>query len=148
MGYQLEAILGTKPSLENWCNQYYHATLISLPQNLYLIPLTDALYNEIKQDHQCNKIEGFLYLDNQIAAVLKNLSKSTSIAYVEAEFFAGTGEQHAILWKNRKVVSIEHEHNAINHILQKLGVSKNKHMDEFDTVGLGRQRHTINWIKK
>jgi hypothetical protein len=151
MAYQLQAILGSKHPLQTWCDQYNHAKLIPLYQNLYLVPFTDDLYDEINQFTKSPEITGFFFLNTRIASLLKNLSHSTSstIAYVESEYFGGTGEENAIVWENGDMVYKEQGvHSAVNRALKQLGVIKDEQKDEFDTVGLGNNRDTIDWISE
>ena len=74
------------------------------------------------------------------------------VAYLEAEYFGGTGEQHAVLWRGGEPRSFSSElPGAINIALGALGARRlpsgheGRLQDEFDSVGLGRHRHTEDW---
>jgi hypothetical protein len=83
-------------------------------------------------------------------------SANGPVAYVEAEYFDGTGEQSAVLWDTGQVVlgrlhlaeraSIPAVGTPISQALRRLGVTKGDHQDEFDAVGLGRHRNTEDWL--
>jgi len=79
------------------------------------------------------------------------------VAYVEAEYFGGVGEQHAAIWDGGALVwgpmsigfrqSIPPQGAAISQALRRIGVicSDGSH-DEFDAVGLRRHRHHEDWL--
>lgn len=64
------------------------------------------------------------------------------VAYVEAEYFGGVGEQSAVLWRD----GVREELGSINEALRALGVRGIAGRDEFDTVDLGRHRSTQDWL--
>ena len=82
------------------------------------------------------------------------------VAYLEADIFGGTGTQATVLWRNGEVclgpVSGEFTATAphpsssrqwpFNQALRELGVDRGDAFDEFDAVGLGRWRHTEDWV--
>jgi hypothetical protein len=70
------------------------------------------------------------------------LSDAGPVAWVEAEYFGGVGEQHAVVWRH----GVGEEVGTINAALQALGVRRSGDHDEFDTLGLGRYRATADWI--
>lgn len=72
-----------------------------------------------------------------------SLSEKGKAAYVEAEFFGGTGTQASVTFENgSKISGPKVSLKAINIALQFLGVSKSPSLDEFDSLGLGKYRHT------
>jgi hypothetical protein len=100
--------------------------------------------------------------------ISRRLSIAVRSAYVEAEFFAGTGNQAAVGLEGGMVrfgplrtqmptedregfeVVQEQDVMAINLALRWLGVVRSDLRDEFDTVGLGRVRgdwepHRFGW---
>jgi hypothetical protein len=70
------------------------------------------------------------------------LSDGGPVAWVEAEYFGGVGEQHAVVWRR----GVGEEVGTINAALQALGVRRSPDDDEFDTLGLGRHRATADWV--
>ncbi len=84
------------------------------------------------------------------AALLRlceGLSRNCAVAYVEAEFFGGTGMQASIAFSNGKQVApaVRAVH-AISEALRLLGVEKGRAYDEFEAVGLGQHRDTDDWL--
>ena len=76
------------------------------------------------------------------------LSPSAKAAYVEAEYFGGAGTHACALFEDSQPASeplVDDE--AINHALRWLGVQRDHERDEFDAAGLGRHRHTEDWLK-
>lgn len=87
-------------------------------------------------------------------------SLAGDIAYLEAEIFGGTGAQAMVLWRGGEVclgpVATEFTATApdpsssrqwpFNQALRELGVDRGDAFDEFDALGLGRWRHTEDWL--
>ncbi len=81
-----------------------------------------------------------------LALLCAELSSRGRIAYVEAESFGGQGEQAALLAEDGKLVGEPNVFlNAINGALSFIGVKQGDAHDEFDAVGLGRERDTEQW---
>jgi hypothetical protein len=98
--------------------------------SITLLPLTD---------------EGLEEIPESIAEIAAPLSRC---AYVEAEFFGGNGVQaFAMFSQGRLDGGIAVGKSVINDALRMLGVVAKRGQDEFDTVGLGRERHTDDWTK-
>ena len=79
------------------------------------------------------------------------------VAYLEAETFGGTGTQAMVLWRDGEVwlgpvttrataARASAEDGAVNQALRHLGVGRPGAIDEFDALGLGRHRHTEDWL--
>ena len=82
-------------------------------------------------------------------------SRRGPVAFVDAEFFGGTGSQRAQVWEQGRSVLgplVREEDDPapdvspISRALRRLGVVKGEHRDEFDAVGLGRHRDTEDWV--
>jgi len=74
------------------------------------------------------------------------LSRDGALVYVAAEFFGGVGEQVATLYRHGRVErEFASGYHAINDALAALGVTAESPKDAFDTLGLGRYRHTEDW---
>lgn len=76
---------------------------------------------------------------------LKEFKKGKSIADIHTDYFGGGGHQSARLFINgEKVYDVDDEftwsESPINTVLKMIGVDKEDHKDEFDTVGLGNYR--------
>jgi hypothetical protein len=87
----------------------------------------------------------------ELAAVLFELCSTLSprrpVAYIEAEFFGGSGVQaHVLISQNGAGASVNISDGAINYALAWLGVQPREGKDRFDTVGLGKHRETDGWL--
>ena len=92
--------------------------------------------------------EGAVDLPPSIAETAARFSTLGRVAYVEAEFFGGTGTQACVTWDGTDRVSdVLVDTSAINTALRFLGVRKEISHDEFDAVGLGHYRDTDEWEK-
>jgi hypothetical protein len=97
-----------------------------------LLPLTDGGLNAVPV----------------ISRLGAELSKAGRIAYVEAEYFGGTGTQANCLFEfGQPLAEPGVSEEAINEALRFLGVTAADGKDEFDTVDLGRNRGTEGWAR-
>lgn len=111
------------------------------------IPLSNELYDEINLNQSVG-IKNYDYLTEAIGAFCAELSGVCKVAYIEAEYFGGHGYQNGIVWNSGQFVFEQTlDGQAINGALLSLGIMRNEDHDEFDTVGLGRQRSVERWIK-
>lgn len=99
-------------------------------------------------------------LETAVVQYAADRSNRGPIAYVETEYFAGSGSQGAILWNEGQVVLGPLHHNdeiidghvvvpmlqgmPINRVLRAMGVRRSEH-DEFDSLGLGEIRDLGEW---
>ncbi len=73
----------------------------------------------------------------------KSTAKGGSLAYVETEYFGGTGGQAATAFVDgHEVVAPQTAKGSgpINQALRRIGVTRTAANDEFDTIGLGERR--------
>ena len=152
MAYTLEAILTHPKTLQPAPSWLWGANIVSLRQGISLIPVED----EWRDDYFPASKEipypesDFRSLTASLEYELRNHSYQGLIAYVEAEFFGGIGDQRAIAWENGNVVygpvSVE-DIGPISQALRLLGVQKQGFHDEFDAVGLQAYRYTEEWAE-
>ena len=164
MGYALQAVVARTEQLEGKLRQR-HAHLVPLEQHFSLIPVTPDLYDEVNRFAASGATHGFVFLSARVRGWLEELSLGGSLAYVEAEIFGGTGTQSACVYENGSCVlepftsnrdaqqnertKVPLADDAINAALRRLGaIVVQGSVDEFDSVGLGRARHTDDWLKK
>lgn len=148
MGYTLQGFIGSAPVLKTWGIRFQTAKIISLSDEQALVPLDDALQDEINQAAN-QLLEPWDILTEQIESVGCEMSRHGIVAYVEADYFGGRGDQSCIVWeKGKEQLRETRTAKAINHALKLLGVvcSANA-VDEFDTVHLGRHRRVEGWVE-
>ncbi|AGM08477.1 hypothetical protein [Amycolatopsis keratiniphila] len=133
--YCLQAVIVTEPARSRLLDAFEGARLVSLGQNLSLMPVTETRFD---------------------TGPLAACSAHGAVAYVEAEYFGGAGTQSAQVWERGETVlgplHVDEDEpdpadgSPISQALRRLGVLKGDHFDEFDAVGLGRHRYTDDWL--
>ncbi|MNC42139.1 hypothetical protein D3C75_909450 [compost metagenome] len=148
MGYYYRGFISSGDIINSFKQKYDNITAIKLYDDFVTIPLSDELYDEINQTTS-TPVSGFEYLTDEIGVICISLSEQSQIAYVEAEYFGGLGSQSGIIWEKNNTIFCEAvTDNAINRVLNILGIQKIQNKDEFDTVALGRHRNIEDWINK
>ncbi|MCX4576086.1 hypothetical protein OHB41_23465 [Streptomyces sp. NBC_01571] len=155
MSYDLQAVIAGEEVLRAASLDLPAARMASLGQGLSLMPMTDALFDSVA-DGSDNGALGFWRLPGGFEKTLADWSTAGPVAYVEAEYFGGVGEQQAAVWDAGTVVlgplhvqegqPFPPAGSAISQALRRLGVVASAGEDEFSAVGLGRHRHGERWI--
>lgn len=131
------------------CNQFDKAKKIDIGQGITLLPMTEELFDQINHLSISPDIDKFEYLTENIEREILKIIKDSHYAYVEAEYHGGQGGQMAIIWdKSHRKSILEFGQQKINSVLKGFGVRAEIGKDEFDTLGLGRYRNTMDWIEK
>ncbi|MGW1783197.1 hypothetical protein ACWCQQ_29275 [Streptomyces sp. NPDC002143] len=154
MSYELRAVIADDDLLRNATREISTARLAPLHQNLSLLPVTDDFFDAVT-DGSSNRPLNFPRMPSGFDLHLALWSSTGPVAYVEAEYFGGAGEQQAALWNNGALVLgplLLPEGSAhpaggspISQALRSLGVRRAGAYDEFEAAGLGRHRHTAGW---
>ncbi|MBE1484372.1 hypothetical protein [Plantactinospora soyae] len=155
MAYTLEAVIGPATLLRAAVQGQLAAVLVSLPQGLAMVPMTDELFDALTTGASGRPL-GFWKLPGGFDRVLAAWSSAGPVGYVEAEFFGGVGSQRAALWADGELtvgpLSIEEDQSfaeagsPISQVLRGLGVVRASHYDEFEALNLGRYRRTTAWL--
>lgn len=154
MGYVLQAVIGRTDQMLSHTAALDAVRLATLRQGLSLLPITDEFYDAVN-DGSPNAL-GFWRLPGGFDRVLAAWSMTGPIIYVEVEFFAGVGEQHAAVWTAGKLTLgplhlAEHEPfptvgSPISQALRELGAQRGAADDEFSAVGLREHRDHDGWL--
>jgi len=149
MAYELHAILGERSHLQRVCPLTLSVVPLPLEPRLGLIPLIDEMVDAAAwpKPSELPALEHADVLLPEVHRWLLDASNEGLIGYVEAEYWAGMGAQHAWAWKNGERVYPVGKQADVNGLLALLGVVRQAPNDEWDTVGLGRHRHTEDWLK-
>ncbi|MFC4516422.1 MULTISPECIES: hypothetical protein [Streptomyces] len=154
MGYELQGVIAASELLRVVSREVPEARVVPLRQGLSLMPMTDEVL-AAGTDGGGGGDLGFWRLPRRFETLLVQWSFAGPIAYVEAEYFGGVGEQRAVVWAagslalgplgtpkkwSTRAVS------PISQALRRLGVQKSLGEDEFDAVGLDRHRNNEDWI--
>ncbi|ANP56742.1 hypothetical protein J2Z21_008680 [Streptomyces griseochromogenes] len=155
MGYDLQAVIAGGEVLRGAVCDLPAARLASIGQGLSLMPVTDALFDSVADGSDVGAL-GFWRLPGGFGKTLADWSAAGPVAYVEAEYFGGVGEQQAAVWDAGTIVlgpvrvregqPIPPAGSPISQALRRLGVVASAGEDEFSAVGLDRHRHSEAWI--
>lgn len=147
MGYYLKAFIGRLEDLEKVKGKFQNAKTISLTDEIALTPMTKDLFNEINNYRTNNEIGKYEFLTTDVENEILMIINDGMISYVEVEYWGGEGGQSGIIWKEgKRIFEKDFEQEVVNAILRQFGIVRSKLRDEFDTVGLGRERNTEDWI--
>ncbi|MEH0447841.1 hypothetical protein QA811_30375 [Streptomyces sp. B21-102] len=155
MSYDLQAVIAGEEVLNTAVRVLSAARLASLGQGLSLLPMTDALFDSLSEGVDTGAL-GFWRLPGGFAKTLADWSTAGPVAYVEAEYFGGVGEQQAVVWDGGAIVlgplrvpegrPPPPAGSAISQALRRLGVVAGAGEDEFTALGMERHRHVEGWI--
>jgi hypothetical protein len=155
MSYELRAVIAGQDVLRNVVRELPAARSAPLGQGLSLLPVTDALLAAAGGGDTTRPL-GFWWLPAGFDARLAAWSAAGPVAFVEAEYFGGVGEQRTAVWAGGALVLGplavgEGERfpvggSPISQALRRLGAVARDGGDEFSAVGLGRHRRSGRWI--
>jgi hypothetical protein len=145
MGHSIAGFIARTEVLRAGTRHLRHAVIASLEQGFGFLPATDALDDELGGGESPH--EEFWRLTQGLARLGAEMSRGGPVAYVETDYFGGSGDQAAMVWEDGEVLSEPRKTRlgAINDALLRLGVEKGDADDRFDALGLGRHRHTDDW---
>jgi hypothetical protein len=113
-------------------------------EHLYREPHSSGYLRRRAQDPS----DAFEYLSARVATWIAEGSRGGRLAYIEAEYFGGTGAQAAIGFEGGTVTlaaTRSEDVGPINSALRFLGVACTSTQDEFESVGLARHRRLEEW---
>ncbi|MFD5910672.1 hypothetical protein ACFWHL_18350 [Streptomyces massasporeus] len=155
MSYDLRAVIADQEVLRIATRDLPAARLASIGQGLSLMPMTDALCAAVA-DGGGGGTWGFRRFPGGFEKVLAGWSAGGPVAYVEAEYFGGVGEQRAVVWDAGAIVlgplHVEEGEpfspagSPVSQALRRSGVVTGAAGDEFAAVGLDRHRHSEAWV--
>lgn len=126
------------------------SAVIPLPQGFCMLPLTRALceqFGPADRPWLYPRHSVFTHLPEALVAPLAELSRGGRLAYVEAEYHGGEGEQRSLVWADGEPREPEESSRAVNSALIRLGVERSEDADAFDTLGLGQHRSVEDWLE-
>ncbi|MEU9189766.1 hypothetical protein AB0D14_35560 [Streptomyces sp. NPDC048484] len=155
MGYTLQAVIAGDELLRAASRDVPGARVAPLRQGLSLMPMTDEVFDAITDGSAAGNL-GFWRLPGGFETLLAQWSAAGPIAYVEAEYFGGVGEQRAAVWADGALVLgpldaptkkwLSRTVSPISQALRQLRVRRSLGEDEFEAVGLDRHRNNDDWI--
>jgi hypothetical protein len=148
MGHSIAGFVAREEVLREGARHLRHARIASLEQGFGFLPATDVLDDELGRGEMPH--DEFWRLTDGLARLGAELSRGGRVAYVETDYFGGSGDQAAMAWEDGEVLSAPHKARigAIHGALMWLDVEKGDADDRFDALGLGRHRHTDDWAEQ
>ncbi|MEV6731377.1 hypothetical protein [Streptomyces sp. NPDC051364] len=155
MGYVLQAVIAGEELLSAAARDVPGARVAPLRQGLSLMPMTDEVFDGVADGSAAGDL-GFGRLPGGFERLLAQWSVSGPVAYVEAEYFGGVGEQRAAVWADGALVlgpldvptkkRFSRTVSPISQSLGRLGARRGLGEDEFESVGLDHHRDDEGWI--
>jgi hypothetical protein len=149
MAYFLDALIFRTTAIDADDLPADGARIVPLSSDLSLLPLTDEVRAAAKRgDEVMPGDDGSSWsLPSKIERWAGRMSQRGDIGYVAAAYFGGSGNQFAVVWSGGQVVlGPLRQPDAINAALRRFGIRASGGQDEFDSLGLGRHRHTEEWV--
>jgi hypothetical protein len=152
----LNAIVASTAVLRARVAEYRDMYVVDLAQGLGLLPVSDELRDRVSIVDGDRM--GLWLLPDGFGDVLAVWSRSGPVAYLEADYFGGTGEQRAAVWDAGRLafgpvhIGVNEpflpEGSPISQALRYLGAQHSERGNEFDAVGLLRHRYTEDWAEE
>lgn len=150
MGHSVQLIIGKGLGVQAFLRDWPMARAVELRGGWKAIPVSDDLLGEIE-----GRMAGAVRseaLDRAPAGLERAMAAATreggALAYVETDYFGGTGGQSAMVFANGRETMAQQQSRgggAINEALRGIGVLREAGKDEFDTVGLGERRSMADY---
>jgi hypothetical protein len=152
--YCLRGAVGTGDGVRRLANMIGDTVVVPLRQGFFLVPITDTVFTRVTGTFTTGPCSSDV-LPEPLRQLLEAASADGAIAYLEADFFGGDGDQVARVWKDGKLVfgpvwldDAPGAGTPISQALREMGVVRDSGVDEFDAVRLGWQRETENWLDR
>ncbi len=161
MGHSIRAVLGKADVIDTFSSAWILAESKTLNQGFALSLIPDQLLDDIDELVESRltiSFEQFNFLTASLHEILIDQSFRAKIAYIETDYFGGIGTQAAVLYENGQIQKgplfseivwdrVESQYlkkpdgiEAINQVLQNMGVWCKDGRDEFDMLGLPNYR--------
>jgi hypothetical protein len=155
VGYELQAVIAADELVRVASRAVPGARVVPLRQGLSLMPMTDEVFDAVTDGSDGGDL-AFWKLPRGFETLLAQWSSAGPVAFVEAEYFGGVGEQRAAVWADGSLAlgpldepemkRFSRASSPISQALRRLGARKSLGEDEFKAVGLDRHRNNEDWI--
>ena len=149
MGHSVTALLGSHSVLSELAEREHLHQPVPTKASVWLLPLTEDAIDKVVGLPVGNALPGFNYLYPKLLAKLELASARDWIVYAETEYFGGIGAQGSAAFNHGAIVygPKAAESACINEALASVGIKVvAPAQDEFETVGLGENRFTEDWL--
>lgn len=146
MVHSVSLIIGRDAAIATFLQQWPGSRAVALSGGWQAIPVDEALQDAIEAKHPGHSRPPELDLSpfGLEAALVAATEAGGGLAYVETDYFGGTGGQSAMAYVDgREAMAPQRARGGgapINQALRAIGVERSAEADEFDTIGLGERR--------
>ncbi|MDA2815248.1 hypothetical protein O4J56_31690 [Nocardiopsis sp. RSe5-2] len=157
MGYDLKAVVADGGLLTAAAAEPASARIVPLGRGLGLVPVTPVLLAALDEGAG-PPVHGFWTLTAGLERLLAEWSRSGAVAFLESEYFGGTGEENTAVWRAGRIVlgplhlredeAVPDEGTPVRRALRELGVTADADRDEFTVAGLDAHRSTECWAAR
>lgn len=146
MGHQVRAVIAPALALRGMACAKGLDRPCPLPAGWALLPLTDETLDQLcPQGTGSPLAPGFSHLGPDLLALLLQALPGGAV-YFETDHFGGSGSQCALAVRDGRAIHAPAAGSgAINAALRALDFATQGGLDAFDTLDLGRHRHTSDW---
>jgi hypothetical protein len=145
MAYTLQALIAKQGTFRR--DSIEGANVIILDAGFEMVPFTCVFLKAHRLPFLPLADEGTEQLPQALEKICLALSRNGNSAYVEAEYFGGTGTQASVVFRNGRIeLGPLVSESAINQAVAALGALKGSSHDEFEALGLGKYRETDGWL--
>ena len=156
--HDVDALIAKSDHLAAAVSGLENATLCPLAQGFSLLPITEALAEELtlrEPEVKSSLTKPLPFLSDGLNALAVGISHETPVVYISTSYFGGHGKQDAVVWDNGSVrfspIAKGYDrvwpNSPISQALRMIGVAANDREDEFDALGLGKHRKTYKWAE-
>jgi hypothetical protein len=152
MGHAVQALIILEAAVAAANTALEHTRAVPIGKGLSIVPITDETFDALRArfpNVEDPSAPEFYKLSGPIMIVARQLSVFGPVAYIETDYFGGTGSQSAMVWSQGEITMppTQSDGGPINRALRLLGVRAGLTQDEFDAVGLGRNRSNDQWLE-
>ena len=156
--HDVTALIAKSDKLTAVTRRFKTVALCPLDQGFALVPITEEFEKEIAGYASQAKVSIVKIIDelsDDLQALALEISHECPVAYVSTCYFGGQGSQNALVWDKGSLrfspttprYNEAWPNSPISQALRAIGVVAAEGMDEFDTVSLGKHRHTHKWAE-
>ncbi|WP_169976991.1 hypothetical protein [Tautonia rosea] len=149
MGHCIQAIVTRAEIADRLQTAYPELPRVVARQRFVIFPI-DAEFIDSLTEAQPSRPsdETFMLLTDSFRDFLRGLSRLGRVAYIETEYFGGTGGQGAVVYSDCQVIMEPEwrESGPINRALKMIGVKRHLLGDRFSALGLGAYRSNDDLI--
>jgi hypothetical protein len=156
--HDVTALIANSDKLTAATRRFETVVVCPLVQSFSLLPITEDFAKELSvyaSQMKAPLTKPITELSDELHALAIDISYDCPVAYVSTAYFGGRGGQNALVWDKGSLrfspTTQRYDqvwpNTPISQALRMIGVLAGEGMDEFDTVGLGKHRHTHRWAE-